>query len=134
MRCFLLLRPPLLDLFQTESRNNGDVFIRKFGIGKHGVNHFELGLCSAFFLAFMKVIFVCHILVPYESVGFVMRHLAVDGFGLVRVYVPGRKVLHVRPDDRIGELPVLCKYIKVFAAIPWYRPFDAYGVSGCTRS
>ena len=52
-------------------------------------------LCQPFprFLAFVKSKFVSHILVPYESIGFVERHLAVDGFGFAGIRVSGREVL-----------------------------------------
>lgn len=134
---------------------------------------------------------------PYERTSLIEGHLAVDGFGFAGVRVPGREVFHVRPDDRVLELLVPCKYIiifegevpqgdfwifprpvlevvnvipvvenvhrakennilfpeacvknhpwtgqlrrtrsgntELFAGAPWCRPFDAYGVSGCTR-
>ena len=44
-----------------------------------------------------------------SSVGFVKRHLVVDGFSFSGVCVPGRKILHISLHDGISEFLVLIK-------------------------
>jgi len=99
-----------------------DYIQRNFGVTEplgHGLLLFQrFGLClfKALLLAFMKFVFQSHILVPRESVGFEIRHLFVDGFGFVRVYVPGCKVLHVGLYDRVRKILVPRENIKIFVS------------------
>ena len=113
-----------LDFFDGKSGLYGNCIQRDSGITKplgHGLFLFQslgfgfsFSLGSSFFLAFMKVKFVSHVLVPYESVGFVIGHLVVDGYGFAGIRILGREILHVSLHDRIGKFLVPSKYIKVF--------------------
>lgn len=99
-----------------------DYIQRNFGVTEslgHGLFLLQsLGnfFFSYFFLSFMKFVFQSHIPVPRESVGFEIRHLFVDGFGFVRVHVPGCKVLHVGLHDRIRKILVPRENIKIFVS------------------
>lgn len=104
------LRTTLRDFILRDSRNNGNFLVSQFGFCKHGIHHFKLYL----FLSFMKFVFECHILVPYESVSLVKGHLVVDSFRFTGICVPGSKILHVSFDNRILEFLVFTKYIKIF--------------------
>lgn len=104
------LRTTLRNFVLRDSRNNGNFLVGQFGFCKHGIHHFKLYL----FLSFMKFVFECHILVPYESVSLVKGHLVVDSFRFTGICVPGSKILHVSLDNRILEFLVFTKYIKIF--------------------
>ena len=113
-----------LDLVDGKASLRGDYFQRNLGVAEspcHGLFLFQgfgLGICftlsSSSFLSFMKFVFQSHVLVPYESVGFVIGHLVVDGFGFAGIRGFGREILHVSLHDRVVEFLVLSKYIKVF--------------------
>ena len=95
----LPLRTTLCNLVLRDSRNGGDIFVGKFRVGEHCVDHserslriavdfsFGSSLCTALLSALIHVKFVSHKLAPYECVSFVMRHLVVDGFGFTRVCI-----------------------------------------------
>mgnify|MGYP003291112268 CR=1 FL=1 len=124
-----------LNLVGGKACLRGDYFQRNLGVAEplcHGLFLFQgfgrffsfsfssspgPSLGPSFFLAFMKVKFVSHVLVPYESVGFVIGHLVVDGFGFAGIRIFGREILHVCFHDRIVKFLVLSKYIKVFKKI-----------------
>ena len=107
-----MLRAALWNFFQGNARNGGNFFIGQFPISEHSIDHFELGFCSPFFFTFMKIKFISHILAPYESVILVKRYLVVDRFGFMGVRVLGREIFHVRPNNRIREVPVLLQIYK----------------------
>ena len=115
-----------LDFFHRDSRNGGNFFVGQFCFCKHCIDHFKFlfgfsfnfsfssSLCTTLLSALLHIKFVSHKLAPYECVGFVMRHLVVDGFCFTGVCILGRKILHVSFDDWVSKIFVLFKYIKVF--------------------
>ena len=113
-----------LDFFHRDSRNGGNFFVGQFCFCKHCIDHFKFlfgfsfnfsfssSLCTTLLSALLHIKFVSHKLAPYECVGFVMRHLVVDGFCFTGVCILGRKILHVSFDDWVSKILVFFKYNK----------------------